>query len=204
LINCFISENFYQLISLKSFFQVRVSAVSTWAASSTTSSANVTVNGEPIVTAGSGDDSAVTPFYVQRVSAAHSYRSLTPLNMDVSEVQANNSHTPAAVAKKLFSHDESTDDDDDEKARTATSNETSLEMIKISLTSSSAPPEDRVAQTEITLTEGADENDATPNSLSDRTLGPELPSLPTDGCEDSEPVSLSHIQLQDMSASTET
>jgi len=165
----------------------------------------VTVNGEPIVTAGSGDDSTVTPFYVQRVSAAHSYRSLTPLNMDVSEVQANNSHTPAAVAKKLFSHDESTDDDgDDEKERTRTSNETSLEMIKISLTSSSALPEDRVAQTEITLTEGGDENDVTPNSLSDRTLGPELPSLPTDGCEESEPVSLSHIQLQDMSTAVET
>jgi hypothetical protein len=158
----------------------------------------VTVNGEPIVT---GDDSSVTPFYVQRVSAAHSYRSLTPLNMDVSDGQANNNHTPAAVAKKLFSHDESTDDED-EKQRTRTSNETSLEMIKISLTSSSATPEDRVAQTEITLTEGGDENDVTPNSLSDRTLGPELPSLPTDGCEESEPVSLSHIQLQDITATT--
>ncbi len=110
-----------------------------------------------------------------------------------------------AAAKKLFSHDESTDDVEAEDAKQATSNETSLEMIKLSLTSSSAASEDRVVQTEVTNDNNGDDvinsSDVTanPSTLSDRTLGPELPSLPTDQCDDSEPVSLSQIQLQDMS-----
>jgi hypothetical protein len=110
-----------------------------------------------------------------------------------------------AAAKKLFSHDESTDDVEAEDAKQATSNETSLEMIKLSLTSSSAASEDRVVQTEVTNDNDGDDvinsSDVTanPSTLSDRTLGPELPSLPTDQCDDSEPVSLSQIQLQDMS-----
>jgi hypothetical protein len=103
-----------------------------------------------------------------------------------------------AAAKKLFSHDESTDDVEAEDAKQATSNETSLEMIKLSLTSSSAASEDRVVQTEVTNDNNGDVT-ANPSTLSDRTLGPELPSLPTDQCDDSEPVSLSQIQLQDMS-----
>jgi hypothetical protein len=114
-----------------------------------------------------------------------------------------------AAAKKLFSHDESTDDVEAEDAKQATSNETSLEMIKLSLTSSSAASEDRVVQTEVTNESGvvnigddvinSSDVTANPSTLSDRTLGPELPSLPTDQCDDSEPVSLSQIQLQDMS-----
>ena len=168
-------------------FKVRVSAASTWASSSST---NVTINGEPLPS--TNDDSvAVTPFHIHRVAAAHSYRSLTPLNMDLSDGHAT------AAATKLFSHDESTDAEGDD-AKQTTSNETSLEMIKLSLTSSSAASEDRVVQTEVTNDNASDVSTTIPSTLSDRTLGPELPSLPTDQCDD-EPVSLSQIQLQDIS-----
>ena len=182
------------------------------------------------------DDSVsegVTPFLVHRVSAAHSYRSLTPLNMDVSDsshvVSGHNNNNNNN--NRLLSHGESTDEDVEsgqkcenvaknsqnyDETYPNTSNETSLEMIKISLTSSSDSTEVKAGHTDIksshtevtelgvtTLTgNDSDVSTANQNSLSDRTLGPELPSLPTDGsCEDnSEPVSLSHIQLQDMSA----
>lgn len=159
------------------FFQVRVSAASTWASSS--SSTNVTVNGE-------ASDVVLTPFNVHRVSAAHSYRSLTPLNMDLSEGHA------ASVASKLATSNDTAND-----FHPATSNETSLEMIKLSLTSSSEQDEDRADQTGA-VGDVSGTNDATVNnSLSDRTLGPELPSLPTDQFDESEPVSLSQIQLEE-------
>jgi len=70
-------------------------------------------------------------------------------------------------------------------------------MIKLSLTPSSARSEDRVDQTEAGV-DVSGTNDATVNnSLSDRTLGPEFPSLPTDQFDESEPVSLSQIQLEE-------
>ena len=164
---------------MENHFQVRVSAASTWASS--TSSTNVTVNGD-IAT-----DIVVTPFNVHRVSSAsHSYRSLTPLNMDLSEGHAT------TVVSKLATATSATSSNDNSK-----SNETSLEMIKVSLTASSGQSEDQADQTEA----GADVSGTTDvtvnNSLSDRTLGPELPSLPTDQFDQGEPVSLSQIQLEE-------
>jgi hypothetical protein len=148
--------------------QVRVSAASTWASSS--SSTNVTVNGEPLT---ASDDPVAPFFHVHRVSAAHSYRSLTPLNMDLSD-----GHVTSRP----------------EDGRHAPSNETSLEMVKLSLTSTSETSEDRADQTEAAPTEAT----LNASSLSDRTVGPEVPSLPTDNLDESEPVSLSQIQLEDL------
>ena len=175
----------------------------------------------------------VTPFHNHRVSAAHSYRSLTPLNMDVSETGHGLNNNNNNNSSRLVSHGESTDEDGETGPRSTAfaqngknsaqcdensaqncdylSHEASLEMIKLSLTSSSDSSEVKAghtdiktSHTEVTLTAANDDvTAANQNSLSDRTLGPELASLPTDGsCEDnsSEPVSLSHIQLQDMTA----
>ena len=81
-------------------------------------------------------------------------------------------------------------------ANNSKSNETSLEMIKLSLTPSSGQSEDRVDPTEAGVDVGT--NDVTVNnSMSDQTLGPELPSLPTDQFDESEPVSLSQIHLEE-------
>ena len=160
---------------------MRVSAASTWASSA--SSTNVTVNGE-------SNDSVAPSFNVHRVSASHSYRSLTPLNMkpdlDLSDSQVSE------VTSKLATCDETMKN----VVLQLTPTETSLEMIKLSLTSSSDQSEDRNDQTEF-ADEITSANEATGFSLSDSTLGPEVPSLPTDQYDQSEPVSLSQIELEE-------
>lgn len=160
--------------------QIRVSTATTWPSPTST---NITVNGESI-----GDDEAainLTPFQVHRVSAAHSYRSLTPLNMDVSDGQAT-----ATKSANLPPHD-------DPKSLVSSSNETSLEMIKISLVSEETSVVTQETRIEETIRE-MEVHSVHQSSLSDQTLGPELPSLPTDKDEsnvDEAPVSLSHIEL---------
>ena len=127
---------------------MRINAASTWSASSPIPT-HITVNGSAILSTSSHDDSVtegVTPFLVHRVSAAHSYRSLTPLNMDMSDSSHHVGHNNNNNNSRLLSHGESTDEEEENGPKVEkvakncqnldetypnTSNETSLEMIKI-------------------------------------------------------------------------
>lgn len=122
---------------------------------------------------GVGAAAALAPLFApQRMPSSESYRSLTPLNMDHSKMSSP-SHEP--------SHTSTSDTSSQVTAVGPRQGETSLEMVLISMTSSSTTTSTEM-QTQQT----------------DRTIANDLPSLPHDGADngqDSQPISLSHIQL---------